>query len=311
LQISVTCILPWERVLWSGRPAWPWRVVRARELYFVTDFRVIVEDTAGIGEIAAHDIEGADLLCSSRQRLLGVSTLVVRSRRQVDPRLVLRDIRHGPQLALVVQLLASERHIDDTLLRDASGKGAADPFHPRRTLTLLALTLAGASALGGVVVGHTGASPVDYPPNDAIAPSGHKRSRAEIVAFMEREVMPFAKRALAPVVGSADRVTCATCHGKDAATRDWKMPGVNALPEPELRQAGLERSGRQLDAQIRNAIYGYLANEDHQGTMGYMRSVVMPGMATLLNRPAYDFTRSYDYNRSHAAVGCYHCHRIE
>jgi hypothetical protein len=307
----VTCILPWERVLWSGRPAWPWRAVRTRELYYVTDFRVIVENASGISEIAAHDIEAADLACSNVQHVLGASTLVVKSRRRADPQLTFRDIRHGPQLALVVQLLASERHIDDTLLRDAAGKGAADPFHPRRTLTLLALTLAGATTLGGVVVGHTRAAPIDYPADDAIVPGGHKRSRAEIVAFMERQVMPFARRALAPVVGGAERVTCATCHGEDAVARDWAMPGVSALPEPELRLAGLERSGLQLDAQIRNAIYGYLANEDHQGTMGYMRSVVMPGMARLLHRPAYDFTRSYDYNRSHAAVGCYHCHRVE
>jgi len=36
----------------------------------------------------------------------------------------------------------------------------------------------------------------------------------------------------------------------------------------------------------------------------------MPGMAALLHRPAYDFTRSYEHNRSRNALGCYHCHRV-
>ena len=43
---------------------------------------------------------------------------------------------------------------------------------------------------------------------------------------------------------------------------------------------------------------------------GYMREVVMPGMARLLHRPAYDFTRPYEYNRSRRALGCYHCHQV-
>jgi hypothetical protein len=41
-----------------------------------------------------------------------------------------------------------------------------------------------------------------------------------------------------------------------------------------------------------------------------MRKVVLPGMARLLKRPAYDFTRAYEYNRTRAAFGCYHCHKV-
>jgi hypothetical protein len=41
-----------------------------------------------------------------------------------------------------------------------------------------------------------------------------------------------------------------------------------------------------------------------------MREVVLPGMARILKRPAYDFTRSYEYNRRRAGFGCYHCHRV-
>ena len=80
--------------------------------------------------------------------------------------------------------------------------------------------------------------------------------------------MPVARRILAPIKGGPERVTCETCHGLDASMRDWRMPGVRALPEPQFRLAGLERYNRRLDPQIRNAIYGYLAEEDKQSTRG-------------------------------------------
>jgi len=66
-----------------------------------------------------------------------------------------------------------------------------------------------------------------------------------------------------------------------------------------------------MDAQMRNAIYGYSAEPDKTSRAGYMREIVMPGMAELLHRPAYDFTRPYDYNRSRHALGCYHCHLVK
>jgi hypothetical protein len=66
-----------------------------------------------------------------------------------------------------------------------------------------------------------------------------------------------------------------------------------------------------MDAQMRNAIYGYLAEPDKQARATYMREVVMPGMARLLRRQPYDFANSYAYNRQRAAFGCYHCHRVK
>ena len=89
------------------------------------------------------------------------------------------------------------------------------------------------------------------------------------------------------------------------------MPSVTALPLPDLRDRGWEVYNRDLDAQMRNAIYGYVAESDNQGKMAYMRETVMPGMARLLRRPAYDFTRTYEHNRSQRAFGCYHCHRVK
>ena len=89
------------------------------------------------------------------------------------------------------------------------------------------------------------------------------------------------------------------------------MPAVAALPEPHVRLLGWETSSTAMDAQMRNAIYGYVAESDNHARAAYMREVVMPGMARLLGRPPYDFTRSYEYNRTHLAFGCYHCHRVQ
>jgi hypothetical protein len=93
------------------------------------------------------------------------------------------------------------------------------------------------------------------------------------------------------------------------------MPGVSELPYPKVR-AGAFGSGELYawlspDPQLRNAVYADLAQDDRQATAAYMRQVVMPGMARLLGRPAYDFAASYGANRAQFAFGCYHCHRIK
>ena len=100
------------------------------------------------------------------------------------------------------------------------------------------------------------------------------------------------------------------CHGKTPARHDWQMPAVSALPIPEVTEAGWEIYSAGMNTQMRNAIYGYLAESDNQSKAAYMREVVLPGMARLLHRPAYDFTRTYGFNRTRNAFGCYHCHNV-
>ena len=247
--------------------------------------------------------------------LRGTSTVRVSSRRSRAP-LELANIRHGPQLALILQLRATElfgdewRALDPEFFQSALGPGAASILRPHQGLVLAAVD-ARARVRGVGLTRVSSLPPVLYEADDPVAPHGSRRSSSEIAAFMERDVMPFARRALGPLVGGEDNVTCATCHGNDAEQRHWQMPGVRALPEPELRLAGLERARLWLDPQMRNAVYGYLAEEDKQSIATYMRQVVMPGMARLMHRPAYDFAKSYGYNRSRAAVGCYHCHLVE
>jgi hypothetical protein len=317
MNTDATCPLPWEQVLWSSSPAFPVSLWRLGTEYAFTDFRLVVKSrNRTIRELALDDIQSVSLAQTWWQRAVGTSTVRVFSRRDGSA-LELASIHHGPQLALILQLRATglfgddARQLDADFLRSALGPGAPSILRPRQGL-FLAATLVFGLTFGIIgLARNSSLPPVVYADDDAIAPHGSRRSHEEIAAFMEREVMPFARRALGPLVGGADAVTCETCHGADAAQRNWRMPGVRALPEPELRLAGLERAQLWLDPQMRNAVYGYLAEEDKQSVAAYMRQVVMPGMARLMHRPAYDFARSFGYNRSRAAVGCYHCHLVE
>jgi hypothetical protein len=266
-----------------------------------------------VQELALDDVAGVRLRQNWCERLAATSTVEIASRR-LNSTVQLRGIHQGPQLALVLQLLCTRRigtDIDRQFVASALAPDAPRLLRPRMGLVVAAMV---AFALTFGVIGvarHRSLAPVSYAANDPIAPNGHRRPPAEIAAFMEKDVMPFARRVLAPIAGGAGNVRCETCHGVDAAARQWQMPGVRALPEPEFRLAGMERVGFWLEPQIRNAVYGYLAEEGKQSTAAYMRAVVMPGMAKLMNRPAYDFTKSYGYNRARAALGCYHCHLVE
>ena len=141
-------------------------------------------------------------------------------------------------------------------------------------------------------------------------PADGSRDAPTIVQFMKRRDAVGAHGAR-PDQGGADRVTCETCHGRTPERADWQMPAVAALPLPDVRTRGWEAMAPPMDAQMRNAIYGYIAEPDKQARATYMREVVMPGMARLLHRRPYDFTRSYAYNRQRVAFGCYHCHKVQ
>jgi hypothetical protein len=306
----------WEQVLWSSSPAFPVALARPSVEYILTDFRIMVRQRGRLlQELALDDVAGVRLTQNWCERLAATSTVRINSRRH-DSAVSLRGINQGPQLALVLQLLSTDRvgtDVDRAFIASALAPGSPRLLHPLIGPHLVMFATL-ALVLAFVVIGiarRNSLAPIVYAADDPVAPGGHRRSPSEIAAFMEHEVMPFARRVLAPIEGGAANVTCATCHGVDASARKWQMPGVRALPEPEFRFAGMERVGFWLEPQIRNAVYGYLAEEDKQPTAGYMRAVVMPGMAKLMHRPAYDFTKSYGFNRSHAAVGCYHCHLVE
>lgn len=305
--------LPFERVLWSSRP---WRLGRclAGERYILTDFRLLRIARADAGEVALDDIADIQRTEAALDRLLGTSTIVVHRNaagRRMPP-LVLTSIRRGAQFAALLELLAG----DPRAPRDKAAVRAALAWEPRQPSFDLRGALGGFVALliviFAVVIGlHGKTAAVTYTQDDAIAPNGAKRTDAEIIRFMESEVMPWARQTLGRLKGGPDRVTCGTCHGPHAKERSWLMPAVAALPQPDVRVRGWETYTSTMDAQMRNAIYGYVAESENQAKAGYMREVVVPGIARLLHRPAYDFTRSYEYNRSQRALGCYHCHQVQ
>jgi len=304
--------LPWERPLWTGRPVLPFtRLEAVRERYVLTDVRLVRVRAGAADELAVHDIGDVHRTQSAFERCFGLSTIEVRAR---DPRrggLVLRGIRHGAQVAALLELLSAEPRARI----DLDAARAAFEWEPRFTQTGVREGIASlvvvAIAVLAAVIGLRGkmAAPV-YAPDDPIYPGGRKREASDIVRFMQDTVMPWAQQALGPIKGGADRVTCETCHGNRPESRNWTMPAVAALPQPDVRDRGWEIYSGTMDAQMRNAIYGYLADSDKQAKAAYMREIVMPGMATLLRRPAYDYTRSYEYNRSRLAFGCYHCHLV-
>ena len=291
----------WERRLWKGRR------------YILTDFRLVATDRDD--EISLDDIGDIHRSQSFIQSLLGLSTLDIRNRVSRRRGVVLRNIRRGPQLAALIELLASDRlaRVDPDAVAAARATMIWEPRvrteGAREALAAMAVIFV---AFAAVAVGLHGKSrAIAYPADDAIYPRGQKKDRQEIVRFMERTVMPWARVALAPIVGSAARVSCTTCHGVQPEHGDWQMPAVSTLPRPAIREAGWEHYGGVMDAQMRNAIYGYGSASDNVERAAYMREVVMPGMAALLHRPAYDFTRTYEYNREQFAFGCYHCHKVK
>lgn len=303
--------LPWERLLWSGRP---WRLgARLRgERYVLTDFRLVRASGADLEELVLHDIGDVQRVESRLDRLLGTSTIVVYPRREGAAPIVLAGVRRGAPLAALLELLSGDPQAtsDPEAVRAALAWNPSPPAATyREAVGALAAILV---AIVAIVAGlHGKAAPIAFATDDAIEPNGVKRSQAEIVRFMETEVMPWARSTLGRIKGGADRVRCETCHASEPERRGWQMPSVKALPLPDVRERGLEIYNGDLDAQMRNAIYGYAAGSDNQTKAAYMREVVVPGMARLLHRPAYDFTRTYEYNRSRRALGCYHCHRVK
>ena len=302
--------LPWERLLWRSRPGRV-RPFLSGECYYLTDFRLVRESTCGADEILLEDIAEIGRTESTLDRVLGTSTVVVHAKDEDRPPFVVADVRRGAQLAAVLELLSTDPHA----AADADALRAALKWEPRSPAAYreaMGAMTAVMLALIAVTFGLRGrAVEVRYTADDRIRPGGVRRSTADIARFMEHDVMPWARQALARIVGGADRVTCETCHGADAELRDWQMPAVAALPEPDVRARGFEVYSGGMDAQMRNAIYGYAAESEKSAKAAYMREVVMPGMAALLHRPAYDFTRTYEHNRGRNALGCYHCHKVK
>jgi hypothetical protein len=300
-------LLPWERLLWQQRTRWP-----PTSRIVLTDFRLVRLGDGPPVEVAVDDIGEIRTDRTTVDRWLGTHSLHVRTRTAPAREAVFRHVRRGAELAALLELLSGEPRA----WLDSASVEAAMAWQPKvddgLVRHLVATLVVVVATLSTVAIGlHGNVTTISYPPDDAIYPAGKKHDRETILRFMETVVMPWARATLGPLKGGAENVTCETCHGEGAASRDWEMPAVAALPEPHVRERGWERYGGTMDAQMRNAIYGYAADSGKQTKARLMRETVMPGMAGLLRRPAYDFTRPYDFNRAQFAFGCYHCHRVK
>jgi hypothetical protein len=182
-------------------------------------------------------------------------------------------------------------------------------IHGRARAFTKALTVLAAAvvAVFGVAIGlHGTSAPLTrYAPADQIYPNGEKRTRVEIVRYMEDEIMPWARTTLGPLKGGSLRITCETCHGRNPEARDWRMPAVAALPRRmRLQDGNTTASYGRADAQ---RDHGYVAESTSRPRPVHAR-IVLPGMAQLLHRPPT--ISDHAFNRSRQAFGCYHCHRV-
>ena len=143
---AVDIALPWERLLWSGRPAFPWP---PRERYILTDFRLVRVAGAQIEELLLRDI--GEIHQTESNGLIGLSTIVVHPRAGRRPPIVLRRVRHGPQLAALLEWLSGEPGERDPIL-DAKAIAAAMAWNPPETTRAFSKALAGLAAAVVAVV---------------------------------------------------------------------------------------------------------------------------------------------------------------
>ena len=180
----------------------------------------------------------------------------------------------------------------------------------REALTAIAVMLV---ALVAVAVGLHGKSrAIAYPEDDAIYPKGEKKDRQEIVRFMERTVMPWARVALAPdhgVIGTshvrhlprcptgAERL--AHAGSRDAATARDPRGRLGAL----RRRHG--RADAQRDLRLRRpppTTWSAPLTCERWSCPAWLPSSTVP--------PTISLERT-EYNREQFAFGCYHCHKVK
>ena len=245
-------------------------------------------------EMALHDIGDVQRTVSPLDRLAGASTLVVRARdRGAAAARPARASRAGRQLAALLEILAGDpgHGVDAEAARSRDRLVAARPpalrGAPRSPALVTAMVVA--AGVGARLAAASGGRVVPGP-DDPIAPNGVKRSPEAIARFMRDEVMPWARVALAPVGGRrrSRHLRDLSRQRRRRARLAHASGGGAARARAAVRRMGAVE--RRMDPQLRNAIYGYLAESDKQARAGYMRDVVLPGMARLLHRQPYDFT---------------------
>ena len=155
------------------------------------------------------------------------------------------------------------------------------------------------SVLAGA--GASGAGPAPAPAAEATAPAkvvgppdvAWKDMSAEQKAkFMKAVIVPKTKVLFQEFDGKAfAKFNCATCHGKEAKARKFKMPNpeIHALPgTPEAFQAAMKKE------------------PSWSKWAPFMAEKVKPQMATLLGLPEFDPKKA-----EAGGFGCQNCHTIQ
>jgi len=119
-------ILPWERVLWTGRPLRPLRRLRG-ERYVLTDLRLLRIVGATVDELVLHDIGDVQRTESPLDRVVGTSTVAAIPKRRGAAPIVMTSIRRGGPLAALIELLAG----DPKVPTDVEALRAALAWNPR------------------------------------------------------------------------------------------------------------------------------------------------------------------------------------
>src|SRR5258708_3539862 len=140
---------------------------------------------------------------SAADRVLGTSTIVAHRSGGGAP-LILTAVRRGGQLAALLELLAG----DPRAPREADAVRSALAWEPRQPALDLRAALAGfvgvLIAIFAVAIGlHGKTAAATYAADDALAPNGEKRSEADIIQFMEADVMPWARATFGRLKGGA------------------------------------------------------------------------------------------------------------
>ena len=139
MKTEETFPLPWEQVFWSSSPAFPASLLSTTNAIRLHGFSSASSDVKIVPshELALDDIESVRLTQSWWQRASGTST--VQSFPDATARVLeLANIHHGPQLALILQLRATElfgddsRNLDAEFFRSALGPDAPSILRPIR-----------------------------------------------------------------------------------------------------------------------------------------------------------------------------------
>ena len=218
------------------------RAALAGERYLLTDFRLLRTARDGLAELALDDIGEIQRTESPLDRLLGTSTIAVHPRRDGAPLRLTGGpprARSSPRCSNCSPAIRARRAMP-------TPSRAALAWEPRTPSLDLRGALAGFVGVLIAIVARRDRPARHHRRGHATRPTMRWRrtarsaAQAEIIAFMETEVMPWARATLGPSQGRRGSRHLRDLPRRRSPTRGWRMPAVAALPQPDVRDRGWE-----------------------------------------------------------------------